>query len=208
MKIYLTRHSKTEWNEQKRLQGRLDSPLTKEGIENAEALKTYLNSYRFDYIYSSPISRAYQTSQILFDKDIIVDDRLMEMNFGDFEGLYVPDLLKEKLYQDLWHNPKDFTRINNGESYEDVIERAKSFIEDIKTLPQDSNIMIVTHGMFFIVLLCTLLGYDKSQFTKFNQNVVLGCSLTCVSFDNDEFVLEFYNETSFLPHAKKEVFNK
>ena len=41
MKIYLTRHSKTAWNQEKRLQGRCDSPLTQEGEENAKALKDY-----------------------------------------------------------------------------------------------------------------------------------------------------------------------
>ena len=52
MKIYITRHSKTLWNEQKRLQGRLDSPLTQEGIDNALALKKYLtdNALQFDCV--------------------------------------------------------------------------------------------------------------------------------------------------------------
>ena len=98
MKIYITRHSKTKWNEEKRLQGRKDSPLTKEGIDNAFALKDHLNSFKFDYIYSSPIDRAYHTAQILFDNRIIKDNRLMEMNFGEFEGKYISELLNEKLY--------------------------------------------------------------------------------------------------------------
>lgn len=208
MKIYITRHSKTLWNEQKRLQGRLDSPLTKEGIDNAYALKKHLSDYYFDYIYSSPIYRAYHSAKIIFENNVIKDDRLCEMNFGDFEGRFISELLHEKLYHDLWHNPGEFTCINNGESYEDVIARAKSFINDLTKLPEDSDVMIVTHGMFFIVLLSTMLGYNKSQFTLFNQNVVLGCSLTCVSFNNNEFHLEFYNDTSFLPHVKYEIFNK
>ena len=53
MKIYLTRHSKTAWNQEKRLQGRCDSPLTQEGEENAKALKDYIQTIPFDCIYSS-----------------------------------------------------------------------------------------------------------------------------------------------------------
>lgn len=208
MKIYITRHSKTLWNEEKRLQGRLDSPLTKEGIENAYALKEHLKSFQFDYIYSSPIYRAYHSASILFDDGIIKDDRLMEMNFGDFEGKYIKDLLKTKEYHDLWHNPGEFIRIQNGESYEDVIKRAESFIGDLKQLDDNADVLIVTHGMFFIVFLATMLGYAKQDFTKFNQNVVLGCSLTCVSYKNNQFQLEFYNDTSYLPYVKQEVFNK
>ena len=78
MKIYITRHSKTLWNEQKRLQGRLDSPLTQEGIDNALALKKYLtdNALQFDCVYSSPIPRAYQTACLLFGQEkVITDDR-------------------------------------------------------------------------------------------------------------------------------------
>ena len=99
MKIYITRHSKTLWNEQKRLQGRLDSPLTQEGIDNALALKKYLtdNALQFDCVYSRPIPLAYQTACLLFGQEkVITDDRLMEMNFGVFEGQKIADLLKNQ----------------------------------------------------------------------------------------------------------------
>ncbi len=66
MKIYLTRHSKTAWNQEKRLQGRCDSPLTQEGKENAKALKEHIQTISFDGIYSSPIPRACTTARLLF----------------------------------------------------------------------------------------------------------------------------------------------
>lgn len=74
MKIYLTRHSQTLWNIEKRLQGRKDSPLTNEGKENAKALKQYIQNMYFDYIYSSPIPRAYITAQYVFQDNIIKDE--------------------------------------------------------------------------------------------------------------------------------------
>ena len=135
MKIYITRHSKTLWNEQKRLQGRLDSPLTQEGIDNALALKKYLtdNALQFDCVYSSPIPRAYQTACLLFGQEkVITDDRLMEMNFGVFEGQKIADLLKNQheLYYQLWNQPELFERIPQGESYDEVMTRVKSFLND------------------------------------------------------------------------------
>ena len=66
MKIYVTRHSLTLWNEEKRLQGWKDSPLTKQGINDAEKLGEYIKDYQIDQIYSSPIERAYQTSLHIF----------------------------------------------------------------------------------------------------------------------------------------------
>ena len=211
MKIYLTRHSKTVWNEEKRLQGRLDSPLTNKGIENAYSLKEYIKDMKFDYVFSSPILRAYTTAKILFDeRNIIQDERLVEMNFGEFEGKKISEIINnsDKLYYQLWHEPHLFTRIPQGESYDEVIGRVNSFLNDLKQYPNQSNIFIVTHGMFFIVLLATMLGLEKKYYTKINQKVVDGCSLTCVNYENDTFTLEIYNECSFLPYVSKESFAK
>lgn len=201
MKIYLTRHSQTLWNQEKRLQGRLDSPLTKQGKDNAKALYAYINDKRFDAIYSSPILRAYQTAQIIFPHQTIIQEPLlMEMNFGDFEGCFISKLANEKLYYQLWHEPENFTCIPHGESYEEVMSRADQFIQQIKKHNVQDCIFVITHGMFFIVLLARMLGYKKKDFTKLNQKVVEGCSLTCVNYENGEFTLEFYNECSYLPY--------
>ena len=51
MKIYLTRHSKTLWNQEKRFQGWQDSPLTAEGIEDAKLLKARITELKIDYCY-------------------------------------------------------------------------------------------------------------------------------------------------------------
>lgn len=211
MKIYLTRHSKTKWNEEKRLQGRKDSPLTRKGIENALALKEYIQHMHFDYIYSSPILRAYHTAKLVFeDQNIIQDNRLSEMNFGDFEGRKISSILESDsdLYYQLWHEPEKFTCIPHGETYDQVIERVTSFLKDLEKLPDQSQVMIVTHGMYFIVLLATMLGLKKKDFIKLNQKVVDGCSLTCVYYSHGKYTLDFYNECSYLPHVSNESFAK
>lgn len=211
IKIYLTRHSKTKWNEEKRLQGRKDSPLTQKGIENALALKKYIQNMQFDFIFSSPIQRAYRTAEIVFEnQNIIQDARLSEMNFGDFEGRKISDILKtdDELYHQLWHEPEKFTCIPHGETYDQVIERVTSFLKDIEHLPDQSQVMIVTHGMCFIVLLATMLGLKKKDFIQFNQKVVDGCSLTCVLFEKGKYTLDFYNECSYLPYVANESFAK
>lgn len=213
MKIYLTRHSKTVWNQEKRLQGRCDSPLTPEGIENAKALKHYLDQSQlsFDYIYSSPIQRAYQTALLLFDKSqIIQDDNLVEMNFGVFEGRRIADILKTdgELYNHLWHHPEQFTRIPEGESYDEVIKRAQYFLNQLKQLDGNSNVLVVTHGMYFIVLLATMLGLDRKDYVRINQKVVEGCSLTLVEETNGHYELIKYNQCDYLPHIMNASFAK
>lgn len=213
MKIYITRHSKTLWNEEKRLQGRLDSPLSQEGIENALALKQYLqdNSLQFDYVFSSPIPRANQTAHLLFDQQsITLDKRLMEMNFGDFEGQKISDLLENhyELYDQLWNHPECFERIPHGESYEEVIARVQSFLDDLKQLPHDSQVMVVTHGMCFVIFMSIFLHISKKDLVQINQQIVEGCSLTWIEEKNGSYQVIYYNEHQFLPHVMHASFAK
>ena len=115
MKIYLTRHSKTLWNQEKRLQGWQDSPLTAEGIEDAKLLKARITELKIDYCYSSPIERAKATSEILFDH-VLVDERLKEMNFGKYEGCLINELLNDPIYNRLWNLPDDDVSTPGGET--------------------------------------------------------------------------------------------
>ena len=98
MKIYITRHSLTAWNEEKRLQGWKDSPLTKQGKEDALKLGEYMKTIHIDQVYSSPLLRAKSTARLIFkNENIIEDSRLKEMNFGDYEGEYIQDLKRNMI---------------------------------------------------------------------------------------------------------------
>ena len=71
MKIYITRHSLTAWNEEKRLQGWKDSPLTKQGKEDALKLGEYMKTIHIDQVYSSPLLRAKSTARLIFKNENI-----------------------------------------------------------------------------------------------------------------------------------------
>ena len=85
MELYIIRHGETDWNKEKRLQGRSDTELNEYGIELAEITADALKDVTFDRIYSSPLKRAYRTAEIIrLDRDIEIqtDDRLLEICFG------------------------------------------------------------------------------------------------------------------------------
>ena len=66
MKIYFVRHGKTQWNQERRLQGMTgDSPLLPEALVEIAALGDYLADLKFDAIFSSPSKRAIDTAMIL-----------------------------------------------------------------------------------------------------------------------------------------------
>ena len=88
MKIWIARHGQTDLNHAKRMQGRTDAPLNKKGIEQAKQSRQNIGDVHFDAVYASPLQRAQLTGSIIGNvdiKDIIVDERLIETNFGKYE---------------------------------------------------------------------------------------------------------------------------
>lgn len=143
MKIYLVRHAQTEANYQGLLQGRTNTPLSEAGVRDAVKLKEKLKDKPLDICITSPLSRTWQTAMILAgDKTYILEDeRLIERNLGNFEGKS-RTLYDAKKYWDY--------ELNSGEEgvekIQDVISRAKSFLDELKEKYSDKSVLIVSHG--------------------------------------------------------------
>jgi len=92
-RLALIRHGPTLWNAEKRLQGRSDVPLSAEGLETVARwrLPPTLSGFRW---LSSPLRRARETASLL-GLEARVDDRMVEMSFGRWEGRRLPDLRAE-----------------------------------------------------------------------------------------------------------------
>ena len=89
MKLYLMRHGETLFNTQKRVQGWCDSPLTENGIWQAEQVKEYFakKGISFDAVYSSTQERATDTAKIVAPDYLVIQLKgIKEMNFGSFEA--------------------------------------------------------------------------------------------------------------------------
>ena len=88
--LYIIRHGKTDWNERHKIQGRTDIPLNDEGRAMAEEAREEYKDVNFDVVFCSPLVRAKETAEILLkgrNLPINIDDRLMEMSFGEYEGI-------------------------------------------------------------------------------------------------------------------------
>ena len=88
MKIWIARHGQTDLNKKKLMQGRTDALLNRIGIEQAKQSRRNIGDVHFDAVYSSPLKRAQMTGAIIGNVDlseIIVDQRLIETNFGVYE---------------------------------------------------------------------------------------------------------------------------
>ena len=142
--IYIIRHGETEMNNRKALQGRSDFPLNEAGIAQAGEAAVKLQSVRFSKVYSSPLKRTVQTAGIVAPGlEPIIDDRLIEMDYGPYEGVDLNHLPPEIMtfFSDFVHNPAP----EGMEQLDSVVARAGSFLEDIRGM--EGNILISTHAI-------------------------------------------------------------
>lgn len=92
--IYIVRHGQTARNKAKLLQGRSDIPLNESGIVQAEAAAEWFQNQenRVDVVYSSPLKRAVETAKIIAPNvPLLIEDRLIEMDYGPYEGMDLTD---------------------------------------------------------------------------------------------------------------------
>ncbi len=89
MKLYVARHGQTQWNAENKVCGRTDLPLTAVGIAQAEALAEKAAGLGINLILSSPLQRAYTMARIVANRcgaEVLTEDRLIEQDYGIFEG--------------------------------------------------------------------------------------------------------------------------
>ena len=168
MKLYLIRHGETKWNKEKRLQGRADIPLDETGIEQAKRLHDEISDLDFDICISSPLKRALETARIAMDGkkcDIITDERIIERNFGEYDGMIVNDWAEFAKGFDTWDRRMNWSE-RGFEPAKTVLARSKEFLDDIrKKYPSDYRIAIVAHGNLLKALHYNIVGYtDETNF--------------------------------------------
>lgn len=150
--LYIIRHGKTDWNERHKIQGRTDIPLNDEGRAMAEEAREEYKDVNFDVVFCSPLVRAKETAEILLkgrNLPINIDDRLMEMSFGEYEGIEnsfdIPDCPINVLF---FHPEKYTTPVKGAESIDDLIARTGDFLREKvePELEKGKDVLIVGHG--------------------------------------------------------------
>lgn len=195
LNIYLVRHGETVWNaDGNRYCGRTDLPLTERGIVQAETLHAQLKNISLDAVYSSPLQRAIRTAKIAAgSKEVMVDDRLIEIDFGNWEGKTKEEFIKEDpLLWENWQFDPEKTRAGGvGETASEVIDREKSFYDELLEKYQAGNILVVGHNGLNRLYLSWKLGMPLKNYRKFFLN---NAAITWFTLSvNGEFVLKCLN---------------
>lgn len=198
LKLYIVRHGETEWNKAKKLQGWKNSNLTEKGIKGAKLLSKRLQNVNFDYVYSSPQTRALDTARYIKkdDEKLIILDEIKEMGFGDWEGLEKEKLEKlyEEEYYNFWNRPHLY-KTSSGETFEKLKTRVEIGINKIIENGGE-NILLVSHGVVIKTIQAMVKGYSLEKFwtPPFLENT----SLTLLELQDDKLNIILDADTSHL----------
>ncbi|MEC7886531.1 MAG: histidine phosphatase family protein [SAR324 cluster bacterium] len=169
--IILIRHGETEWNSQKRMQGHSNSDLSEVGMGQIQALGELMKNVSFDHIYSSDSLRTRQTAEAITQYSghtLQFDQRIREKNLGVFEGLTSTEAKERhpEIYR-LFKTAGANYVIDEGESTQQLLERALEFIEEIRRRHPQERVVMVTHGGVVRVLMKHALGLSIDAPTRF-----------------------------------------
>lgn len=212
MRIYVIRHGETTANKLGLFQGSVDNPLNESGIflaqETGKGLKEA--GIKFDVCYCSPYIRARQTAEELLkysenDCETIIDDRIREINNGDYEGVSIvnPDPEHKAMVEGWMKDGFSVGRFPNGESGQDVCDRTQKFLNEIVKKDYKS-VLVSTHGAALRGML-NFLYEDKNNF--WHGMVPVNCSISIVDYEDGKFTLVaddkvFYDEKYIVDNYK------
>ncbi len=173
--IYLLRHGETAFNaDGNRYCGRTDVELTKNGLAQAERIRHLLHHVKFDAIYSSPLKRARLTAEIAsgYADWIESDERLIEIDFGNWEGKRPEEFMEEdrSVWQNWLSNPLQSRAGCVGEKGEEVLSRLRDFYQEIFQKHEGQTVLIVGHNGINRFFLSDGLGMPLKNYRRIVQD--------------------------------------
>ena len=197
MQLIIIRHGETLWNKEGRVQGISDVELSTVGIEQARLLALSLKDHPIRVIHTSPLKRALKTAEIINEfhqKEIHIHDDLMEIDPGDFEGVYYKNLVvSENDFLNKWAADPASVKMPNGESLTQLQERAWRAMEII--INKDENALVVAHNFTIAAIVCRIRSISLNEF---HGSLVGNASKTIVNFQKDGIIIETFNDRSHL----------
>jgi broad specificity phosphatase PhoE len=190
--LILVRHGRTEANATGRLQGRLDLPLDEVGRWQAARIAESLPGVR--RVVSSPLRRAVETAEA-FGLPVDADERWIELDYGELDGLPVADVGYE--VWDRWRTDLDFVPAG-GESLRSLGDRVAPACEELLAEAADVDVVVVSHVSPIKAGVCWALGVGAEAGWRSHLDHASVCR---IGAGNRGPVLRSFNETGHLRGA-------
>jgi len=201
VKVILIRHGETDWNREQIFRGRIDVALNEVGLAQAGAVKESLKDVKIDRIYSSPLSRAFETASVLGENrglKVEIEKGFIDIDFGRWQGLSHEKVKEEHkgLYETWLAEPHNVV-FPEGESLEDVSKRSMGTLEKVIENHPGETLAIVSHRVLNKVLLCAILGLKLSRFWYIKQDT---CAINRFEYKDGNYYFTLINDNC---HLKK-----
>jgi len=202
--IYLVRHGQTAWNKEEIFRGRTDVPLDETGLRQAESAGEYFKGVEIHGIYSSPLSRAWETAQRIaqfHNLEVQPLPGIIDMSFGNWEGHAHQEIreIDGETYRQ-WVESPHLARLPGGESLDDVRARSMTALEELVRNHSGKALVLVSHRVICKVLICAILGLDNSHFWQITQDTT---AINLIQYKNGKYILSLMNETCHLKALKE-----
>lgn len=184
LRVYLLRHGETTFNaDGNRYCGRTDAELTEKGMAQARRMEALLGDVQFDAVYASPLKRSYITAEVAIRgrHTVNIEERLIELDFGGWEGKTRPEFVAENpaLWED-WSEAPDLVKAGGtGDTALSVVRRVDDFFEEMKTRHKGKTILVVAHNGVNRLYLAYKLGMPLKNYRRIVQE---NSALTIVEF--------------------------
>ena len=183
MKLFFLRHTSLNV-EIDVFYGQTDLDVSDRFEEEVKLIKKKIKNFNIDTnyikVYSSPLKRCIKLTNKL-TKNYIVDERIKEMNLGDWEMKKMSSISKKEKLD--WENNLLSFKIPNGESNNEFLKRLKSFLEDIFKLNEDA--LIVCHAGSINGMLSLLTKEPFDKMVKNYWELIKHGSLSLIELKNE-----------------------
>jgi len=201
-RIYLIRHAETIWNNERRYQGTLNSPLSELGWDQSYRTRDALRHAPLRAVYSSPLVRAQETADVIaapHGLPVMSVDGLSEIRVGEWEGLTTSEIearYAEAVHQ--WYTTPHLARIPGGETIEEMRARAVRAFEEIRRRHEGETVAIVAHGGVNKSVILTALGAPLASYWRIRQH---NACINVLEYGGTRVRVLLINETAHLESA-------
>ena len=198
-RLVFIRHAHSTANDAGILSGQLPGvSLSKKGIKQAHDLAERIGASSFDSARISPLQRCEETITPWLNskyskglKSYLIDDALIEMNYGTWSGRKLSSLSREKMWREIQERPST-VQFPGGERMKAMQKRALSSVSDALAEKKNGTHLFVSHGDVLKAVVASLL---KMKLDDFQSLVIDPASVTVIDFDGSKSRLLAFNDS-------------